>query len=51
VLRFGRQEDRGKKERNAKRFVVKRLKKLLLGDRDWSRNNKMDLKGIYEDVK
>jgi len=44
VLRLNRQEGRVKTERTAKRFVVKRLKKLLLVDRDWSRNNKMDLR-------
>jgi hypothetical protein len=38
------QEGRVKKEGIAKRFVVERLKKLLLGDQDWRRNNKMDLR-------
>jgi len=41
---LNRQEGRVKKERIAKRFAVKTLKKLLFGDRDWSRNYKMDLR-------
>jgi hypothetical protein len=41
---LNRQEGRVKKERAVKRFVVKGMKKLLLGGRDWSRNNKMDLR-------
>jgi hypothetical protein len=36
---FGQATGEGEKERIAKRFVVKRL-----GDRDWNRNNKVDLR-------